>query len=130
MRFQKAWFWVAILGLVALFVVSLRIEEPVQRAILSIATVLPLLYLTFQVTMVAQEKAAHERRRYVKLRSAADEFLMHVRNLNRLAVISKSDEAPDDADSMMEDVTQRMHGLIDRLKEVAGEESSDDGATD
>ena len=126
MRFQKAWFWVALLGLVALFVVSLRIEEPIQRAILSLASVLPLLYMTFQVTMVAQKEAAHERRKYIKLRAAADEFLMHVRNLNRLAIISKGDDAPDDADSMMEDVTERMHGLIDRLRDVAGEEDSED----
>jgi len=122
MKLEKAWLWVALLGLVALFVVNVLVDEPIQRGILSVVTVLPLLYMTWQVTVVAGREAAHERRKFMKLRVVADEFLAQVRNLNRLAIIGKSEDPPEQTDEMIEDVVGRMRAMVDRLRDAAGEE--------
>jgi hypothetical protein len=122
MKLEKAWLWVALLGLVALFVVNVLVEEPIQRGILSVVTVLPLLYLTYQVTVVAGREAAHERRKYMKLRVVADEFMGQIRNLNRLAIISKSENPPEQTEEMIEDVVNRMRAMVDRIRDAAGEE--------
>ena len=123
MQFHKAWLWVAAGGVVALVFVTVAVPEPPFRAFLSILAILPLLYVTVRVALGSERKIAHERRKYMKLRNVTDEFIMHVRNLNRITVISKSDEAPDDAEQMIDDIVDRMHNLVERMRDAAGQES-------
>ena len=123
MQFHKAWLWVAAGGVVALVFVSVAVPEPGFRALLSVLAIVPLLYVTVRVALGSERQLAHERRRYMKLRNVTDEFIMHVRNLNRITVISKGDSPPEDADSMIDDIIDRMHGLVDRMRDAAGQES-------
>jgi hypothetical protein len=123
MRFHKAWLWVAAGGVVALVFISLAVPEPAFRALLSVLAIVPLLYVTVRVALGSERQLAHERRRYMKLRETTDEFIMHVRNLNRITVIAKGESPPDDAEKMIDDIIERMHGLVDRMRDAAGQES-------
>jgi len=123
MQFHKAWLWVALGGVIALVFVSIAVPEPSYRAFLSVLAIVPLLYVSVRVALGSERQVAHERRRYMKLRNVTDEFIMHVRNLNRLSVIAQGEEPPEDADAMIDDVVGRMHGLVDRMRDAAGEES-------
>jgi hypothetical protein len=123
MQFHKAWLWVALGGVIALVFVSVAVPEPSFRALLSVLAIVPLLYVSVRVALGSERQVAHERRRYMKLRNVTDEFIMHVRNLNRLSVIAQGEEPPEDADAMIDDVVGRMHGLVDRMRDAAGQES-------
>ncbi|MGD2153929.1 MAG: hypothetical protein PVG79_11735 [Gemmatimonadales bacterium] len=123
MQFHKAWLWVAAGGVVALVFVSVAVPEPAFRALLSVLAIVPLLYVTVRVALGSERQVAHERRRYMKLRNVTDEFIMHVRNLNRITVIAKGEEPPDDAEGMIDDIIERMHGLVDRMRDAAGQET-------
>lgn len=123
MRFHKAWLWVAAGGVVALVFVSVAVPEPAFRALLSVLAIVPLLYVTVRVALGSERQLAHERRRYMKLRNVTDEFIMHVRNLNRITVISKGDDPPEDAENMIDDIIDRMHGLVERMRDAAGQET-------
>jgi hypothetical protein len=123
MRFHKAWLWVAVGGVVALVFVSVAVPEPTFRAFLSVLAIVPLLYVTVRVALGSERQLAHERRRYMKLRETTDEFIMHVRNLNRITVIAKGESPPEDAEKMIDDIVNRMHGLVDRMRDAAGQES-------
>jgi hypothetical protein len=123
MQFHKAWLWVALGGVIALVFVSIAVPEPSFRAFLSVLAIVPLLYVSVRVALGSERQVAHERRRYMKLRNVTDEFIMHVRNLNRLSVIAQGEEPPEDADAMIDDVVGRMHGLVDRMRDAAGQES-------
>ncbi len=103
--------------------VSLAIDERVLRTLLSILAVLPLLYVSIRVALRSERDVASERRRFMKLRNVTDEFIMNVRNLNRLALASRIDDAAPDADAMIEEVVERMHKLVEHMRDVAGEES-------
>jgi hypothetical protein len=59
----------------------------------------------------------------MRLRTVTDEFIMHVRNLNRLKVIAQGRNPPEDISRMMDEVVQRMHSTVDRIRDVAGQES-------
>ncbi|UCC83876.1 MAG: hypothetical protein JSW46_02775 [Gemmatimonadota bacterium] len=123
MQFHKAWLWVAAGGVVALVFVSVAVPEPAFRALLSVLAVVPLLYVTVRVALGSERQVAHERRRYTKLRNVTDEFIMHVRNLNRITVIAKGESPPEDAKGMIDDIVERMHKLVDRMRDAAGQES-------
>ena len=123
MGFHKAVLGVALGGVIALVFVSLAIDERVLRTLLSVLAVLPLLYVSIRVALRSERNVASERRRFMKLRNVTDEFIMNVRNLNRLALASRIDEAAPDADAMIEEVVQRMHKLVEHMRDVAGEES-------
>ena len=122
MRFHKAWLWVAGGGVIALVLISVAVPEPSLRALLSILAIVPLLYVSIRVTLGSERRVAQERRRYMKLRHMTDEFIMNVRNLNRLTVIAKGPDAPHDADTMIDEVVERMHQLVERMRSAAGEE--------
>jgi hypothetical protein len=122
MRFHKAWLWVAAGGVIALVLISVAVPEPSLRALLSILAVVPLLYVSIRVTLGSERRVAQERRRYMKLRNMTDEFIMNVRNLNRLTVIAKSPDPPHDAGAMIDEVVERMHQLVERMRAAAGEE--------
>jgi len=123
MRSHKAWLWVAAGGVVALVFVSVAVSEPAFRALLSVLAIVPLLYVTVRVALGSERQLAHERRRYMKLRATTDEFIMHVRNLNRISVIARSESPPEDAEKMIEEIIERMHGVVDRIRDAAGQES-------
>jgi hypothetical protein len=123
MKFHKAWLWVAAGGVLALVVVSVAVPEPGTRALLAVFAIIPLLHVTVRVVLGSERQVAQERRKFMKLRNATDEFIMHVRNLNRLSVIAKSDDAPQNAGGMIDDVVERMHALVERMRDLAGEES-------
>lgn len=123
MNFHKAWLWVAMGGVIALVAVSVLVREPGLRAMLSVAAILPLLHVTLRVALGSERDVARERRKYMKLRTVTDEFIMNVRNLNRLTIVAKKEDAPDDADAMIDQVVERMHSLVERMRDAAGEES-------
>jgi hypothetical protein len=123
MRFHKAWLWVAAAGVIALVVVAVVVEEPGFRALLSVLAIVPLLYVSVRVALGSERQVAHERRKFVKLRNVTDEFIMHVRNLNRITVIAKGEDAPEDAAGMVDDIIERMHGLVERMRDAAGQET-------
>ena len=125
MGFHKAVLGVALGGVIALVFVSLAIDERVLRTLLSVLAVLPLLYVSIRVALRSERNVASERRRFMKLRNVTDEFIMNVRNLNRLALASRIDEAAPDADAMIEEVVERMHKLVEHMRDDAGEESPD-----
>ncbi len=122
MRFHKAWLLVAGGGVIALVVVSVAVPEPMFRALLSVLAIVPLLYVSIRVALGSERRVAQERRKYNKLRNVTDEFIMNVRNLNRLTVIAKGPDAPQDADGMIEEVVERMHQLVERMRDAAGQE--------
>ncbi|KPK79434.1 MAG: hypothetical protein AMS25_12620 [Gemmatimonas sp. SM23_52] len=122
MRFHKAWLWVAAGGVIALVLISVAVPEPSLRALLSVLAIVPLLYVSIRVALGSERRVAQERRRYMRLRHMTDEFIMNVRNLNRLTVIAKGRDAPQDADAMINEVVERMHQLVERMRGAAGEE--------
>ncbi|NIR46710.1 MAG: hypothetical protein GWN99_20095 [Gemmatimonadetes bacterium] len=123
MKFHKAWLWVALGGVIALVFVSVLIRDPGVRALLSVVAVLPLLHVTLRVALDSERDVAREKRKYMKLRTVTDEFILNVRNLNRLTIVAKGKDAPEDVDRMIDEVVARMHSLVDRMREAAGEES-------
>jgi hypothetical protein len=130
MRFHKAWLWVAGGGVIALVVVSVAVPEPTFRALLSVLAIVPLLYVSIRVALRSERQVAQERRKYLKLRNVTDEFIMNVRNLNRLTVIAQAEGAPHDANAMIEEVVERMHQLVERMRDAAGQaglESPEEG---
>jgi hypothetical protein len=121
MRFHKAWLWVAAGGVIALVVVSVAVPEPAFRALLSVLAVVPLLYVSIRVALGSERQVAQERRKFLKLRNVTDEFIMNVRNLNRLTVIAQAEDAPHDTNAMIDEVVERMHHLVERMREAAGQ---------
>ena len=121
MKFHKAWLWVAAAGVIALVVVAVVVEEPGFRALLSVLAIVPLLYVSVRVALGSERQVASERRKFMKLRNVTDEFIMHVRNLNRITVIAKGEDPPEDATGMIDDIVERMHGLVERMRDAAGE---------
>ncbi|UCC72232.1 MAG: hypothetical protein JSV86_17985 [Gemmatimonadota bacterium] len=124
MKFHKAWLFVAAGGVIALVFVAVAVPEPAFRALLSVLAVVPLLYVSVRVALGSERQVAQERRKYMKLRNVTDEFIMHVRNLNRITVIAKGEDPPDDAEAMVDDIVERMHGLVERMRQAAGEATS------
>ena len=127
MRVHSAWVAVAALGIIVLVLSSLFVVDPMQRTVLALASVVPLLYVTAQLSREYKARLASERRRYSKLRYVTDEFIIGVRNLNRLTVLEKSADAPDNADEMIDEVVQRMRKTVDRIVEAAGIEDQESG---
>jgi hypothetical protein len=123
MRFNRAWLWAAGLGVIALVATSALVEDPGIRAPLAVLCIIPLLQVTVRFALASQQQSAQDRRKYMRLRTVTDEFIMHVRNLNRLKVIAQGRNPPEDIDRMMEEVVQRMHATVDRIRSVAGQES-------
>lgn len=123
MGFHRAALWIAVCVVIALASVSALIVDPLFRTLMALLAVMPLIYLAVRVALGSERRVAQQRRRFLKLRAVTDEFAISVRNLNRLTVIAKTDpSAPEDTSKMIEDLVQRMHVLVERMKEAAGEE--------
>ena len=127
MKVHSAWVAAAALGIVALVLVSLFVTDPTPRALLALASVVPILYVTAKLSQTFEKQLASERRRFSKLRHVTDDFILSVRNLNRLAVLAQEPDAPEDTQGMMEQVIGRMRTTVDRIVEVAGQQ--DQGST-
>lgn len=128
MRFHRAWAWAAVAGVIALVAVSLFVGDPGVRTLLSLASITPLLYVTGKLSKTYQRRMAQERRRFSKLRHVTDDFIMSVRNLNRLKVLAQEGDAHEDTQGMIEEVVQRMRQTVDRIVEAAGVEDPAPGA--
>ena len=120
MKVHSAWVAAAALGIVALVLVSLFVTDPTPRALLALASVVPILYVTAKLSQTFEKQLASERRRFSMLRHVTDDFILSVRNLNRLAVLAQEPDAPEDTQGMMEQVIGRMRTTVDRIVEVAG----------
>lgn len=128
MKVHSAWVAVAGLGIVALVLVSLFVNDATTRALLSLASIVPLLYVTAKLSQSFEKQLASERRRFSKLRHVTDDFILSVRNLNRLAVLAQEPDAPEDTQGMMEQVIGRMRTTVDRIVEVAGQQDQGSGS--
>ena len=128
MKVHSAWVAAAALGIVALVLVSLFVTDPTPRALLALASVVPILYVTAKLSQTFERQLASERRRFSKLRHVTDDFILSVRNLNRLAVLAQEPNAPEDTQGMMEQVIGRMRTTVDRIVEVAGQQDQESAA--
>ncbi len=128
MKVHSAWVAAAALGIVALVLVSLFVTDPTPRALLALASVVPILYVTAKLSQTFEKQLASERRRFSKLRHVTDDFILSVRNLNRLAVLAQEPNAPEDTQGMMEQVIGRMRTTVDRIVEVAGQQDQESAA--
>lgn len=118
MGLQKTVAW-SLVSAVTLLAVAMRIEEQLFRATLSVLAVTPLLYLA--ISSAVQSKRIADRRAYLNLRRVTDEFLMNVRNLNRLKIISQTDSELAEADEMVDEIVKQMHDLVEKIRTVAGQ---------
>lgn len=118
MGLQKTVAW-SLVSAVTLLAVALRIEEPLYRATLSVLAVTPLFYLA--INSAVKTKRIADRRAYLNLRRVTDEFLVHVRNLNRLKIIAQTDRELAEADEMIDQIVSQMHDTVERIRVVAGQ---------
>ena len=64
MKVHGAWVAAAALGIVALVLVSLFITDPMSRALLALASVVPVLYVTAKLSQTFEKQLAREQRRF------------------------------------------------------------------
>lgn len=127
MKLHKAWLWAAAGGVLALVLVSLLVRDATSRTLLALLSIGPLLYVTGEVAKGYVRQADWQRRRYSKLRTVTDEFIIAVRNLNRLTVLAQDENPPENAREMIDEVVQRMRTLVDRIVAAAGQSDPSPG---
>ncbi len=127
MKLHKVWLWAAAGGVLALVLVSLLVQDATSRTLLALLSIGPLLYVTGEVAKGYVRQAAWQRRRYSKLRTVTDEFIIAVRNLNRLTVLAQDENPPENAREMIDQVVQRMRTLVDRIVAAAGQSDPSPG---
>ncbi len=108
-----------VVSAIAVIAVAFRIDQPPLRAVLSVLAATPLLYVVMSAVVSARQIA--NRREYMGLRQATEEFLRSVRDLNRLKVIAQEDRELSEAEEMIDVVVSQMHRLVDRIRSVAGQ---------
>jgi hypothetical protein len=128
MNVNRGWLWAAFVAVIALVLVSTLIIDPTARAALSIVAIAPLLILTARVAKSIEQREAYRQRKFSKLRGVTDEFLMAVRNLNRITLVVRDENPPDNAQEMLNEIVGRLHELVDRIVESAGQADRDFGA--
>ncbi len=121
MKLHKGWLWAAAGGVLALVLVSVLVSDPTSRTLLALLSIAPLIFVTGEVAKGYVRQADYQRRRFTKLRNATDEFIIAVRNLNRLTVLAQDENPPENAKEMIEQVVQRMRTLVDRIVAAAGQ---------
>jgi hypothetical protein len=127
MNINRGWLWAAFVAVIALVLVSTLVVDPTVRAALSIVAITPLLILTGRVAKGIQQREAYQKRRFSKLRGVTDEFLLAVRNLNRITLVVRDENPPENAEEMLGEVVRRLHELVDRIVEAAGQADTDLG---
>jgi hypothetical protein len=125
MNVNRGWLWAAFVAVIALVLVSTLVVDPTVRAALSIVAITPLLILTGRVAKGIQQREAYQKRRFSKLRGVTDEFLLAVRNLNRITLVVRDENPPENAQEMLGEVVRRLHELVDRIVEAAGQADTD-----
>lgn len=125
MNVSRAWLRAAFVAIIALVLVSTLVVDPTVRAALSIVAITPLLILTGRVAKGIQQREAYQKRRFSKLRGVTDEFLMAVRNLNRITLVVREENPPENAQEMLNEVVGRLLALVDRIVEAAGQADSE-----
>jgi hypothetical protein len=128
MNVNRGWLWAAFVAVIALVLVSTLVVDPTARAALSVVAIAPLLFLTARVAKTIEQREAYQKRKFSKLRGETDEFLMAVRNLNRITLVVRDENPPDNAQEMLDEVVGRLHELVDRIVDSAGQADSDLGA--
>ncbi len=108
----------SVVSAIAVIAVAFQVDQPPLRAVLSVLAATPLLYAAISSVMSAKRIA--DRREYVDLRQATEEFLRSVRDLNSLKVIAQEDTELSEAEEMIDVVVSQMHRLVDRIRSVAG----------
>ncbi len=127
MKLHKGWLWAAAGGVLALVLVSVLVQDATSRTLLALLSIAPLLYVTGEVAKGYVRQADWQRRRFSKLRGVTDEFIIAVRNLNRLTVLAQDESPPENAREMIEEVVQRMRTLVDRIVAAAGQSDTSPG---
>jgi len=127
MNVNRGWLWATFVAIIALVLVSTLVVDPTVRAALSIVAITPLLILTGRVARGIQQREAYQKRRFSKLRGVTDEFLLAVRNLNRITLVVRDENPPENAEEMLGEVVRRLHELVDRIVEAAGQADTDLG---
>ncbi len=125
MNVNRGWLWAAFVAVIALVLVSTLVVDPTVRAALSIVAIAPLLILTGRVARGIQQREAYQKRRFSKLRGVTDEFLLAVRKVNRITLVVRDENPPENAQEMLGEVVGRLHGLVDRIVEAAGQADTD-----
>lgn len=120
MDFQRSVSFASIGGVIALIAVAFGVEEPIARAAMSLIAISPLLYIAIKIARLFERATAQHKRKYTRLREITDEFIMHVRNLNRITVAAQMDAAPENVAGMIDEIVDRMHKLVGRMKDAAG----------
>jgi hypothetical protein len=128
MNVNRGWLWAAFVAVIALVLVSTLVVDPTTRAALSVVAIAPLLFLTARVAKNIEQREAYQKRKFSKLRGVTDEFLMAVRNLNRITLVVRDENPPDNAQEMLNEIVGRLHELVDRIVESAGQVDTDIGA--
>ncbi len=119
--YSRSVLWIALAG-IAVLVVTVLVSDPLFRLMLSLVAVLAMIYIAIRVALGSERRLTREQRKYLKLRMATDEFLMNVRNRNRLLVAAGQSETQPtvDLDAEVDEVVSRMHKLVDQTREAAG----------
>lgn len=125
MNVHRGWLWAAFLAVIALVLVSTLIVDPTVRAALSVVAIAPLLVLAGKAAREAEKRKAWQKRRFTKLRTVTDEFLMGVRNLNRITLVVRDENPPENAQEMYDEVVDRLRKMVDRIVEAAGQADTD-----
>ena len=118
-----------ILSAIAVVLVALFVSQPLTRAVLVLVAVAPAFVTNLRFVLVVNpslqmKRRKRERRQNYTLRGITSQFLVDVRNLNRLKVIAQSDPNIERIEEMEEEIISDMHSLVDRILTVAGQGSS------
>ena len=118
---EKKALGVTVAGFIALLVVTVLIDRPALRAILSILAVAPIIYVTVRNAVRRERSFEKEQRVNMALRAVTTEFVLSVRNLNRLKIIAQEDEELTEAEELIDEIVAQMHTLVDRIRNSAGQ---------
>jgi ABC-type transport system involved in cytochrome bd biosynthesis fused ATPase/permease subunit len=126
MKVHVAWVAAAVVGIIVLVLASLFVEDATSRTLLALFSLVPVLYVTSRLSRKYEYQLAQERRRFSKLRTVTSDFIISVRNLNRLKVLAQEGKGTEDTQGMIEEVVQRMRQNVDRIVEAAGQEDREE----
>jgi len=101
-------------------------SSPATRLGLGLLLLTLIMWLSARLGVVSRISQSlikgYKRRRYVKLRTAVDQFLEEVRRLNWAAAgAERGFRTEDDANRDLDALEKRMHELVGRIRESAGE---------
>lgn len=118
-----------VVSAIGVLLVALFVHQPLARAVLVLVAVAPAFITSGRFVLVVNptlqmKRLKRERRQNYTLRGITSQFLVDVRNLNRLKVIAQSDPDIEKIDEMEAEIVADMHSLVDRMLSVAGRSPS------